>query len=401
VREKTSDTWFQGDLARTTFEIGSLQIVSGRMAEALESYQKALAVRELLVREKPLDVQLQSDVAWSRFAIGNLRAGAGRTSEALDFYGNALAIQETLVRKNPSAIWFRRDLAISNNAIGDLKRVGAKPVDALESLQKALSIQERLAHENRSIVVFQSDLSKSHNDIGVHHQTMGRTSEALESLRKALTIRETLVLENSTIGEYQSYVTVTRNNIRESERLETLEAKLPAILNGAAQPQDEEEVLALADLCDRKSMHNAAARLYEAALAGRTNLGDPFPPARRQAAADAAALAGCGSGTDGPPPGEADRARWREKARAWLRADLAAWEKILETGSPQARAQLQSALANWKADDDLAGIRDETNLAKFSEEERIACRALWVDVDALLKKAGTSALGLATQKGKD
>jgi hypothetical protein len=44
-------------------------------------------------------------------------------------------------------------------------------------------------------------------------------------------------------------------------------------------------------------------------------------------------------------------------------------------------------LQHWKAVPDLAGLRDETALAKLPEDEQRACRALWAEVEALLKKA--------------
>ncbi len=191
------------------------------------------------------------------------------------------------------------------------------------------------------------------------------------------------------------------NDIRQSQRLVELDAKLPAILAGATKPRDEEESLVLADICYKKSHYVGAARLFGKAFERRNGLADALPDDHGHRAASAATLAGCGRGNDEPPADEAARSRWRDKAREWLCAELAAWEKLLETGSPQARDKVQTALADWKTDRDLAGIRDEPEFAKFPEAEKRACRALWVDVDALLKKAGTSDPGLAAQKGKE
>jgi hypothetical protein len=44
-------------------------------------------------------------------------------------------------------------------------------------------------------------------------------------------------------------------------------------------------------------------------------------------------------------------------------------------------------LQHWKADFDLASIRDDTALEALPEDERKACRALWAEVDELLAKA--------------
>jgi hypothetical protein len=46
-------------------------------------------------------------------------------------------------------------------------------------------------------------------------------------------------------------------------------------------------------------------------------------------------------------------------------------------------------LQHWKADPDLAGIRERLALAQLPEDERKACRTLWADVEALLQRART------------
>ena len=101
----------------------------------------------------------------------------------------------------------------------------------------------------------------------------------------------------------------------------------------------------------------------------------------------AAALAGFRQGKDDPPPDDAARAKLRGQALGWLRDELAAWSKFLDGGKPTARATVRRALENWQADADLAGLRDEAELAKLPEGERRAWRALWEDVETLLQKA--------------
>ena len=107
----------------------------------------------------------------------------------------------------------------------------------------------------------------------------------------------------------------------------------------------------------------------------------------RYNAACAAALAGCGRSRDDPPPDDFAKARWRKQAIDWLTADLAAWAKNLESGPPQARQAISRTLQHWKADTDLAGLRDPAAVGELPEDEQKACRALWAEVDALLAKA--------------
>ena len=49
--------------------------------------------------------------------------------------------------------------------------------------------------------------------------------------------------------------------------------------------------------------------------------------------------------------------------------ELAAWAKILDSGAADIKANVAPTLQHWKEDTDLAGIRDEKELAKLPEDE--------------------------------
>jgi eukaryotic-like serine/threonine-protein kinase len=78
----------------------------------------------------------------------------------------------------------------------------------------------------------------------------------------------------------------------------------------------------------------------------------------------------------------AGRERLRRQAVAWLRADLAAWAKVIDRG-PQDRLAARRALTHWRTDVDLAGVRDPAELDKLPADERQDYLALWTDVAAL------------------
>ena len=90
-------------------------------------------------------------------------------------------------------------------------------------------------------------------------------------------------------------------------------------------------------MCYDKKLHGASARLWTEAFQAQPKLTEDMQAQNRYNAACAAALAGCGQGKDDPPLDDAAKARWRKQAIDWLKADLAAWSKILESGPPQAR----------------------------------------------------------------
>jgi serine/threonine-protein kinase len=172
---------------------------------------------------------------------------------------------------------------------------------------------------------------------------------------------------------------------REAESL--ILPDLPAFLQGTWQPQDNDERLALLGICQFKDLRGALARLYAAAFANDPKLAEDLQAGRRYRAACAAAGAGCGNGADGPAIGDDERTRWREQAREWLRADLAAWSGRLASGFVGDGAVLVQNLTAWRADPALAGLRDQAALEALSPGEREKCVALWQEVDVVLKRA--------------
>jgi hypothetical protein len=172
--------------------------------------------------------------------------------------------------------------------------------------------------------------------------------------------------------------------IQETEQLVKLDSKLPAFLSGQTKPADAAEARGLALICHDRHLYGGSARFWAVAFQAEPKLADGTN--RYNAACDAA-LAGCGQGKDEPPLDDAAKARWRKQALDWLKPDLAAWSKVMRSSPPQARASMTQSLAGWKADPDLAGLRDPEALKQLSEAEQKACRALWAEVDKLLVEA--------------
>ena len=194
-------------------------------------------------------------------------------------------------------------------------------------------------------------------------------------------------------GSTPGYRLGIKVGLPQAERLVELDRKLPSILAGQAKPSDAAEALGLAQLCYDKRLHVAAVRLWSEAFQAQPNLADDTRLRNRYNAACAAALAGCGQGKDDPPLDDTAKARWRKQAIDWLKSDLAARTKILETGPPQTRQYVIRFLEHWKADSDLAGIREPASLSKLPPDEQKALAALWAEVDVLLEKSHSAKLG--------
>jgi tetratricopeptide (TPR) repeat protein len=186
---------------------------------------------------------------------------------------------------------------------------------------------------------------------------------------------------------------------REAEAL--ILPNLSAFLEGRYQPQDNDERLALVGICQFQGRCGTVARLFADAFGADPHLADDlnkaclrraqgkeapsdrlevFDSGCRYLAARCAALAGCGPGNDREKFSEEERARWRQQARDWLHADVAAWAKMLDSDSGGARDLAKRMLERWQVEPDLAGLHDPEALDRLPSAERQECRMLWKDI---------------------
>jgi WD40 repeat protein/serine/threonine protein kinase/tetratricopeptide (TPR) repeat protein len=171
----------------------------------------------------------------------------------------------------------------------------------------------------------------------------------------------------------------------ESQRLVELDGKLPAFLQGKWKPSGGKEQCELARLCALKHGYETATRLFREALAAEPNPASDPRSGLRFAAACACARSSEGAG-DAWLLSPEDRLARRQQALTWLRAELAAWSRLLEKATRDLSRQVEQELQHWQRDIDLAGVRDEAALAQMTAAERAAFRAFWTDVDAILRK---------------
>jgi tetratricopeptide (TPR) repeat protein len=295
-------------------------------------------------------VRLLPDYTEAQFMLADIMADLGRLVEAEAGYRTAIRLQAEFA----DAVYY--NLATVLEAQGRLE-------DAEGAYREALRLNPEFpdAHCNLGRLLLQT----------------GRFAEALEERRRGHELGMRRADWRYPSGQW----------VREAERMVALDARLPAVLMGDDRPADATERVTFAQLCYFRKLYAAAARLYAEALFAEPRLTDDRRAGRAYSAACCAALAGCGHGKDDPPPDDSTRAKLRGQALDWLRAELAAWSKLLDGGAPDASALVQQALAHWKADSDLAGLRGPTALANLAEDEQRACRALWSGVDVVLAKA--------------
>jgi tetratricopeptide (TPR) repeat protein len=312
---------------------GGALAVEGKLSEAVAECREA--------------IRLKPDFAEAHGNLGNALSEQGHWAEAAAEYRAAIRLKP-------------------DHAPGHL------------SLGTALQREGKLAEavpEYREAIRLKPDSAEAHCNLGQILMMQGDPAGALPLLRRGHELGTRRPGWRNPSGQW----------IADAER-KVMEARLPGLVKGEDRPKDAAERLAFARLCADTHRYATAARLWDEVLAADAlPAGDPGA-AYRYSAACSAALAGAGKGEKEPPLDERGNARWRKKAVAWLKADLAQRDKQARAGTPEARAEVAPKLLHWKSDPDLAGIRDATWIGALPADEQAACRALWSEVDALLAR---------------
>jgi serine/threonine-protein kinase len=394
--------------------LGLVMAAQDRVEEAISHYQKAfeidpdfglphyhlgLSLRPLGRVDEAIDhflraVQIDPEFGLAHYNLGLALRTKGEVDEAIDHHLQALRIEPGW-----AAVYGNLALALADKGQLD---------EAIDRYQQALRLEP--------------GYTAAHNDLGLALADKGRWDEAIKHHQEALRLDATdgyayWAMGRALLaqGRFREALAATRRSLdllpqshpqraqclEQSERCDSLlalEGRLPAVLQGKEKPTGAAECLRFADLCRVKKQFAAAARLYAEAFAAAPPLAEGLHTADRYHAACAAAVAGSGRGDDASKLSEAEPRRWRRQAREWLQADLTLWVKKLETGPVADRVLMRKTLRQWRADPDLAGLREPSALETLSADERQECLALWQSVASLLDRAEAMA---ANHKGAE
>jgi serine/threonine-protein kinase len=392
--------------AQPHVDLGAALYAKGQLDEAITAFRRAidLAPKYALahsnlgnaLREKG---QLDEAIRECRAAIDLDPKEAGPHNNlgiALNKKGDldgAIAEFRQAIRLAPTDAALRYNLGLALYAKGDLDGAIAEYRKAIEldpkyalahfGLGRALrakgDLDEAIAAYGQAIALA-PDYPEAHCNLGHALRAQGRFAEALDELRRG-----------DALGRQRpGWTYPSADWVRQAERLVELDRRLSAVLGGQGGPANDAERLALAQLCAEpfKKNYTASARFYAEAFAHDAKLADDLQQQHRYNAACAAALAGCGQGEDARALPDKERLRLRRQALDWLKADLTAHAKLVERDDPAAKPMVRQCLKHWRQDADLAGLRDPEAVEKLPPHEREAWRALWAEVEALLRKAG-------------
>jgi serine/threonine-protein kinase len=425
--------------------LGLTQINAGQREEGLASFRKSLEVKEQLAARHPEVPDYQANLART---LDNLSLHTADLDQARAYQRRALKLLEELNGRHPGVTQYLQALASSYRFAAIVHQRAGEIRESIEAIDRAIALQEELVKTTDVVTYrqaltryccFKVDLCLSVGEVGpavtafrkarvndcydpallFHCGTAlmnnGQLDEAIQALTRVLALKADLAEAQCNLGHclvrkgryVEGRAALQRGHelgvrrpdwrypsqewVRFADQMIRLDGRLSAIRAGQAEPASNSERIALAQMCQHhKHLYATAARFFAAAFAGIPQLADDLKAGYRYNAARAAALAGCGKGEDASKLDDREKARLRNQALDWLRADLVLYRKQLDSGNTAGRAAVAAKMKHWRQEDDLAGVRDKPALAGLPDAERGAWGALWMEAAALLARASAT-----------
>jgi serine/threonine protein kinase len=216
--EPGADASLQRELAQAYIRIGDVQGDAsqanlGQPMAALQSYRKALAIREGLARSAPSDRVARDDLARIHRSIGLVLSRTGDTNGALAELREAVSIHEELLASRPADPAFESALATSYQALGDALVPLEDWSQMLALRRKTLPLARHAAESAPDDLDRRRALAIACKRLGAIEAKLAHFAEGLQAYREALAIDEARLASNPASPEARMDVTFGMSDV--------------------------------------------------------------------------------------------------------------------------------------------------------------------------------------------
>jgi serine/threonine protein kinase len=199
--ESSGDPALQRELASAYERVGDVRgevygASIGDMTGALDSYQKALRIREALVAADSRDVNNRRGLADSYTKIGTQLQDTVDAAHGLDYLRRACALYQQLATEQPDNSEVRDYLARAYNELGMALQNWGNPAGALENHREALRLRKELLAAEPRNDLHRRHLAITYWDIAHALLLSGDVDQALQANRNAMDLCTKLLAEN-------------------------------------------------------------------------------------------------------------------------------------------------------------------------------------------------------------
>ena len=215
--ESSDDPALQRELAAAYDRVGSVlgkpyAANLGNPKGALESYQKALRIREALVSADPRNPQNRRDLAESHSQIGWQLLATTDMDAVREHFRQAISIYAQLITAHPDDAAIRTALARAHNQLGSVLEDRGDLLGALENERRALSLLEELYAASPGDKEIRRTLSITYDYIARSLFLSGEVAAALENNGRALALRAALASEDPTNATLRRMLAISYQN---------------------------------------------------------------------------------------------------------------------------------------------------------------------------------------------
>jgi serine/threonine-protein kinase len=215
---------YQKELANGYHRLAVLYLTTGNTAEAEKAFDQAAPLVRHLIEAEPGDRLLKLKWASLRSNLSVLAETRGATAEAEQ---TALAVVRDLtqaVEADPGAADLRLGLAHSLNNLAVLCQSKAgKPAEAEKYHESALRHFQELFRKDPQGQEYQEGLARTCANLGILYYYRGQNPEALRATRRAAEVAQQLAEQHRDVPEYQhhlaSYLTDLGTLYQETDKL--------------------------------------------------------------------------------------------------------------------------------------------------------------------------------------
>lgn len=185
------------ELGSSYIKLGDVLWRSGKIAETLENYGKAVKILEPLLAENPADDDIHSRLEGTYQRLGEVLRRNKEFTQALEYFEKSIKIDELQVLADPANAVARRNLMGEYVSLGITLSDMEKYPEAVKSYRKALEIASALTAADPHNQQALSDVMKIHLNLGIIMTDTKSWAEADVHLKTAMEIAEKLVDEAS------------------------------------------------------------------------------------------------------------------------------------------------------------------------------------------------------------
>ncbi len=215
--EASGDSDLQRELAEAYDRVGDVRGQAygaslGDIRGAIESYEKALVLREQLVANDPRNQQNRKELANSYRKFGNRLLQTSDAIRGIDYLRKGLSLYLELASELPNDTEISYDLAAMYNDLGLASEDWNDIEGALANHRKALPLREQFVASDPLNLQRRRDLAVTYINIGRALVLSGDVRGGLENNEKALTICKELSSKDTTNVDYRRVLAVSYQN---------------------------------------------------------------------------------------------------------------------------------------------------------------------------------------------